>query len=234
MNFVIVHFNTPEVTTCLIRSIFKFHNDAKIIVFDNSDKRPLEKIICDTYYDNTKGQIIDFQKELNKYTNKIKESEIINNFGSAKHSITIQWLLTNIKEPFILLDSDILFKKSIDFINSNFGCISDTITYKYNVKWHYYNKIKTRIAPFITYFNPSLLTKNDINFFDPNRMDGLSVEGHDNDTGTSFYEDLMSINPKLFKKIKYTDYIIHYGKGSYSNYENAIAWCIKNKNLWLN
>ena len=62
MNFVIVHFNTPEVTTCLIRSIFKFHTDAKIIVFDNSEKRPFEKIICDTYYDNTKNQIIDFQK----------------------------------------------------------------------------------------------------------------------------------------------------------------------------
>jgi hypothetical protein len=234
MNFVIVHFNTPELTTCLIRSIFKLHKDRKIIVFDNSDKKPLPECVCDSYYDNTKGQIIDFKTELDKYTNKIKESEIINNFGSAKHSITIQWLLNNINEPFVLLDSDVLLKKPVDFINPNFGCISDTITYKYNVKWHNYNKIKTRIAPFITYFNPKILSENSINFFDTNRMDGLSIEGHDNDTGTSFYEDLFATNSSLFKKIKYTDYIIHYGKGSYSDYKNAISWCVKYKNLWLN
>ena len=64
-NFVTVNFNTPELVDALIKSIYKNsgvpEKDINIIVFDNSDKRPFvsDKV---TVLDNTKGQIIDFDK----------------------------------------------------------------------------------------------------------------------------------------------------------------------------
>ena len=64
MKFVIVHFNTPELTGCLCGSIRKFHPEAEIVIFDNSDKRPFKNIetLCDVYYDNTQEQLLDFTK----------------------------------------------------------------------------------------------------------------------------------------------------------------------------
>ena len=72
INFVIVHYNTPELTTCLCCSILKQHNDAKIFIFDNSDKRPFmnSELFDATYFDNTKGQIIDFDAKLKEYPNR--------------------------------------------------------------------------------------------------------------------------------------------------------------------
>ena len=39
-NIVIVHYNTPYLTECLVRSINFFVKDAIIYIFDNSDKSP--------------------------------------------------------------------------------------------------------------------------------------------------------------------------------------------------
>ena len=65
----IVHFNTPELTEACIMSVRKHGGmDYHITVFDNSDQRPftanMEGV---TVIDNTKGQVIDFNKELAKY-----------------------------------------------------------------------------------------------------------------------------------------------------------------------
>ena len=41
-NIVIVHYNTPRLTECLVRSVNLFVKDAVIYVFDNSDKEPFQ------------------------------------------------------------------------------------------------------------------------------------------------------------------------------------------------
>ena len=65
VNICIVHYNTPLLTECLIKSINKFTPDSKIYIFDNSDKYPFtykqHNII---YFDNTKGEIINFDEWL--------------------------------------------------------------------------------------------------------------------------------------------------------------------------
>ena len=59
-NIVIIHYNTPYLTKCLVKSVNKFVNDAKIYIFDNSDKDPFTASFDNvTILDNTKGQIIN-------------------------------------------------------------------------------------------------------------------------------------------------------------------------------
>ena len=60
-NIVIVHYNTPLLTSCLVRSINRFVENAVIYIFDNSDKYPFTAEFDNvTIIDNTKGQIINF------------------------------------------------------------------------------------------------------------------------------------------------------------------------------
>ena len=61
----IIHFNTPELTMAAIGSLLKNGGGPfRVVVFDNSDQRPFEGATKVTVYDNTKGQIIDFDAEL--------------------------------------------------------------------------------------------------------------------------------------------------------------------------
>ena len=91
--FVTVNFNTPELVDALIKSIYKNSGipkeDINIIVFDNSDKRPFVSNDV-TVIDNTKGQIINFEKWLNTFPNKRSAESTKNNYGSDKHCYTIE------------------------------------------------------------------------------------------------------------------------------------------------
>ena len=231
MIFCIVHYNTPEMITCEISNILKFHNDAEIVVFDNSDKKPFknQSLFKNVkYIDNTKGQIIDFNKELLKYPNKTTGEQKASgcNFGSAKHSMSIQWLIDNIDAPFILCDSDILLKKAIDFIDETKICISDIAHIHGNVY---------RITPFICYLNAPLIKRLNMKFFDPKRMHSLNGLGSLfwYDTGASFYEDLAKHkNLKIHKRIKNDDYILHCGGGSWR--KNYKLFLHTYKDLWIN
>ena len=240
MLFAIVHFNTPELTTLLMSSLYKTHPDATVVLFDNSTQLPFMnagKFPRVTYMDNTKGQHINFSTELAKYPNRYipEQLQTGSNFGSAKHTITIQYLIDKIQEPFILLDSDILFKKNCaDIVDPSVCCVSDIE----------YSSVN-RIYPFIAYINVPLIKISGIKFFDPNRMHGLchpSNRSYLYDTGASFYEDIIKIHSH--KKITYTDYIVHYGNGSWRNDKHGPLgnfgisklpyqmWAMQHKELW--
>ena len=71
-NIVIVHYNTPLLTECLVRSINLFVKDANVYVFDNSDKYPFTASFDNvTLLDNTRGAIINFDKWLEEYILKM-------------------------------------------------------------------------------------------------------------------------------------------------------------------
>ena len=75
----IVHYNTPELTEACIHSIRRHGGkDYRIVVFDNSDKRPFPKMKDVEVFDNTKGQIFNFDQELEKYPNKDMASAATN------------------------------------------------------------------------------------------------------------------------------------------------------------
>lgn len=224
MVFAIVHFNTPELTTCLCSSIYKFYNNAKIIIFDNSDKKPLinYNLFNIQYYDNTKNQLINFDKEFQFYDIDT-EVKNLNNCGSARHCRTIQWFIDNlIEDEFILLDSDILLTAPLDFIDKKFICCATV---------EHYPNMKIRFLPFITYFNLKMIKENNINYFSHDRINGLSKKGKPYDTGASFFEDIYN-NHLLYNNINYTNYLVHFKNGSWSNKTYA-GWLLKYKKYWL-
>jgi hypothetical protein len=229
--FVIIHYNTPLLTECLVRSINLFVEDAVIYIFDNSDKHPFTADIDNVLIlDNTKGDIINFDKWLEKYPRRFKSHGKVNAWGSAKHCYSVEKCMELIRENFILLDSDILFKKDVsNLFNEEYIYCGETITQpKSTVK---------RVLPFLCFINTNMCLKNGIHYFDKKHMHGLwdSGEGDKYDTGAAFY-----LNTSKFKHedIKISDYVIHYGHGSWNKKgeepkESPQSWLNKNKKYWL-
>ena len=209
-NACIIHFNTPELTACLIRSINKHTPGVHIYLFDNSNKYPFkEKFENVTVFDNTRGQIINFNTWLEKYPNKTKSNGKANNWGSAKHAYSVEKCMELIKEPFVLFDSDVLVKKDITPLFDEIVC------YKGEVIVQPGSTIK-RVLPYICFINTPLCKEKRIHYFDENYMHGLRYKGNSDsyDTGAALYI-LTGQKKGLHREIKTSDYVVHYGNGSW-------------------
>ena len=230
-NIVIVHYNTPYLTECLVRSINLFVKDAIIYIFDNSDKSPFTaKFDNVTIIDNTKGQIIDFDKWLEKYPNRNKSNGKVNNWGSAKHCYSVEKCMELINDNFVLLDSDILLKRDISnlFIENKIF-IGDVVTQpKSTIK---------RVLPFICFINVKMCKENGIHYFYDDYMHGLYKNSMSDryDTGAGFY---IKANKYNNVEIKCENYIEHYGHGSWKKAGEAPKlskeeWALKYKKYWF-
>ena len=231
-NILIIHYNTPILTECLVRSVNRFVDDAHIYIFDNSTERPFSAEFDNvTLFDNTKGQMIDFNKWLEKYPNREKSNGRTNQWGSAKHCYSVEKCMELIGEPFVLLDSDVLLKKDIsNLFDEKAICIGENITQPLS-------SIK-RILPFICYINVPMCKENNVHYFDDNYMHGLrkTTDADKYDTGAGFY---LSVFKRGYKEIKCNDYIIHYGHGSWNKpgVKNSLSpeeWLLYNKKYWSN
>lgn len=216
-SFFIVNYNTSKLINLLIKSIHKFVKsiDYDIWIFDNSDKEHLilEEPWEDVHIlDNTKGQLVDYNKELKKYV-EMKYFKNFAGFISLKHALAVQYGLldTEISDNFILCDSDVLFINDIDFLTN-----ADKITI---------GSIETkagdieRLAPYMCYINRSLVNKFGISYFDSlrfhgcKRKNGTTRTGYD--TGASFLEDCKTkAGNNLISVINIYNYCIHLGSGS--------------------
>ena len=205
VGIVIINYNTNALVNALIKSIKKTVKsiDYDIVVFDNSTN---EKFICPNdvkLIDNSKNSFINFMKII-KETSCVPSS---NNYASYKHAMTVQFLLNILQyNDLIFLDSDILLKRDIDFIDQRFAVIAD-----YPDK-----KFKPRFIPFIMYFNQSKIKSKNIKYLDIYRMHGGANASNSciYDTGCSFYEDVTKAKLPV-KKINYEEYIVHFGGGSW-------------------
>ena len=110
----IVHFNTPELTEALVKSIRKHGGEEYLVyILDNSNERPFTKKMKGVkVFNNRKGQIIDFEKELVKYHERDEKIGCAKGcyFGSDVHMMSVQKLWELVPEGFMLMDSDILIK----------------------------------------------------------------------------------------------------------------------------
>ena len=244
VNICIVHYNTPQLTECLIKSINKFTPNCKIYIFDNSDKKPFtyrqDNIV---YFDNTKGEIIDFEKWLENYPEKKYSSACKNNFGSAKHCYSVQKCIDLIDDNFIRIDADCLLVNDISSI-----ALSSALYVGELEIWKPKNPAKniiknatTRVKPYLMYINVELCKKYNISYYNDHHIYGLTVEGDYYDTGTYFYEQCSKIKDVPKQLIKLDNYILHYKGASwleaarkYNNYKNIdpMLWLDKNKKYW--
>ena len=236
----IIHFNTPELTEAAIKSIRKHGGEAyRVVVFDNSDTRPFEKPMRGVkVIDNTKGQIIDFDAELEKYPERDRTIGCAKGceFGSAKHMMTVQKLWELLPDGFVLMESDILLKRDID----------EFFAPQYSV-YGYWQKSQPnnpfyigRMLPMLCWINVPMLAKAGAKYFDPERTYGLLPGGRGNrnnwyDTGSVLLEDIIKNRPNLkgyHRDIR--EFVEHYGSGSWANNDlwQQSVWLEKHRDLW--
>lgn len=232
----IVHFNTPELTEACINSIRKHGGkEYHVTVFDNSDKRPFTaKMKGVTVIDNTKGHVIDFNKELSKYP-KARHGEV-NNYGSDKHMMSVQKLWDIIDAPFLLLDSDVLVKQSVDFMfQDSQVAVGHVQNPQPGNNFHL-----GRLVPMLCYINVPLCRKCGLTYFDPKRSwmihsSDLQDKRNWYDTGASFYEDIHNHkNGAHGKRVDIRPLMEHYKRGSWwGNCKgDHLKWLERHKKLW--
>ena len=229
----IVHYNTPTLTRATISSIRKQCGDTcRIVIFDNSDVEPFQSCDGITIFDNTRGQIIDFEAELAAYpSRRVSKASCFGRsiFGSVKHSMSVEWLLQNLDTPFILADSDILLKAPIESLWDErvtaAGYIETDSCYGNN-----------RLQPFLCFINAPECRRLGIHYFDPMRtwQLGTGATEKDNwyDTGASFYEDLQRTDGATIRRMDTTDLMVHLGGASYLKTKDIPEWLFRYRNLW--
>lgn len=234
----IVHYNTPELTEAGILSLRKrCGNLYDVTVFDNSDSKPFRRDMQGvTVIDNTQGQIVNFDKELDAYPDKSWEMAWKSNYGSFKHIRSVQELWEYLPDGFILMESDILIAKPIDFLwDERYAACG-------KVQWFRgRSREKDRLLPFLCYLNVPLLSANGARYFDPSRCWALQSGGMENpanwyDTGASLLEDIIKTKPALVARL-YSDldsYYIHYKGGSWrkNDEEHRRRWVEEHSELW--
>ena len=220
----IIHYNTPELTHGCIGSLIYnggLSDRLRVVVFDNSDRDPFAGASGVTIIDNTKGQYIDFEKELAKFPDKDRSIGCAKGceFGSVKHMMTVQKLWEMIPQGFILMESDIFIKKPIaEFVQPQYSFVG----YAQQAQPHNPFGIG-RVLPMLCYMNVPLLVKYGARYYDPTRTYGLLPGGRQNrnnwyDTGAVMLEDILQKRPHL--KGLHMDirpYIDHYGSASWQN-----------------
>ena len=260
---VIINFNTPELTEAAIMSLRKHGGqDYRVVVFDNSTdvfypKTSImaEMKICARKFtrkmdgveviDNTKGQVIDIDKVLAQFPEPIGRSLNANNLGSARHIITIQALFDLFPDGFLLMESDVLLKQSVDFMFQPSRCAVGYIQ-----EHQPGNRCDIpRMVPMLCYINPTRCKEAGVRYYDPERCWMLRPDEKDRrnwyDTGASFLEDIKTHKAQGSSGIKlsrdtYLGLMDHYGSGSWRRDKTRRAdditpekWLMDRKNLWM-
>ena len=239
MDILTVHYNTPEMMECMIRSVNK-HTECTIHVLDNSDEYPFESTFDNVeVIDNTKGQYINFDEFLSHYPNK--RSTPRSNFGSAKHCKTVDICFDLLPNGFILMDSDVLVKKDISaFWDERYAWVGEPLFEKHDRRYVGVSDYPDesmyvmRLLPFLCYVNVPMCRKHGIRYFNEDWMWFLKPKDPNRvyDTGAWFLKDCMDKGmPGKMKKI--TPYIEHYNHGSHEfRNETLPDWLNEHKELW--
>ena len=236
----IVHFNTPELTEAAILSLRKHGGEGyHVTIFDNSDCRPFTKKMEGlTIIDNTSGQVIDLDAEVRKFADRsyylgCPEASV---FGSTKHEMSVQKLFEILPDGFLLMDSDILITKDVDFMFQADQCVVGHVQSPQPGN----RKGIERLVPMLLWLNVPKLKAGGAKFFDETRTMGLLAgEEHNRhnwyDTGASLLEDIRSHRNGLCgKRIDIRPLMIHYQAGSwkYKSMITPMPWLERNRFLW--
>lgn len=230
---LIIHYNTPQLTAAAVRSLWKHTPDACVTVFDNSDRRPFavhnaQLAACNPQrlriVDNTKGQIVDWDKWLALFPGRMPCPE--NNYGSAKHCYSVEVCMDLFPDGFVLMDSDVLVKRDIaDIIDTSVAWSGQV-----HINTKRFGVSVRRIVPFVCWINTPMLRRYGIRFFNPDKMWKLSRVSPNcyYDTGAWLYEATVGLGNR---RISVKDYVEHYGGGSWRQ-NTPEAWLDSFRSLW--
>lgn len=210
----IIHYNTPELTGALVKSIRKWSPELGVVIFDNSDRRPFPQTEGVRIIDNTRGQVVDFDAMISRYPERLPHPS---NWGSEKHIASVDALFDILTDGFLLLDPDTLLKQDV------------TPLLDPNVAWAGYVEQQTgqplarRAAPYCLWINVPMLREHGIRFLHEGRIFRLSHSGPPfYDTGASFYHDCEAAGLTK-KKVAIYEYIAHLHGGSWRKSPEAAS-----------
>lgn len=260
---ILINFNCPEMCEAAIMSLRKHGGqDYRVIVFDNSTDvhypktdNMAEMKICARPFtrkmpgveviDNTKGQVVDIDAELAKYPDRNALSVKSNDSGSVRHIITVQALFDIAPDGFLLLEPDVLLKKSVDFMFQPNRCAVG-----YVQEHQPGNRFDIpRMVPMLCYINPKRCKAAGVRYYDPERCwmltDDRSQRRNWYDTGASFLEDIKkhkaqgSSGIKLSREV-FVGLMDHFGSGSWRRDNSRRAdsmsvdkWLMERAHLWM-
>lgn len=237
MRICIVHYNTPRLTHAAVLSLWKHTPGCRVVVFDNSDRLPIRDCAVWTelagsplveVIDNTHGECIDFDAWLDTFP--YKEPSPGNNYGSAKHCYSVQWLCDHLKEPFILMDSDVLIRKDISIFWSRPDCAWVGQVGE-NVRKRFGYDIQ-KVQPFLCYLNVPMMKDHGISYFHSEWMWNLTAirPNHRYDTGAWLYKAVKEAGLPTYEVVL-SEYIAHLGHGSWRD-RNPMEWLKAHRGLW--
>ena len=214
MNILIIHYNTPELTSACVKSINHFNKDVKIYIFDNSDKKPFVNTFDNVeIIDNRKGQIVNFDEELKKYPNRMKSLGRHSKFGSFKHCLSVDKCFDIINDNFILMDSDILIKRDVsELYDDSYIFVGEVKEWSWGIIHNKQAPIHNRVDPRLSFINVKMAKKHGIRYFDEKHMDGTyytDLDSDSYDTGCWFYEKSIGLNSK---EVKIDNYMILFSR----------------------
>lgn len=232
----IVHFNTPKLTAACLRSIWKHTPGVRVVVLDNSDRLPIsrsrtwDRLKAENplveVIDNTRGQTIDFRSWLRSFPDKCLTT---NDWGSAKHCYSVQWLVDYIGESFVLADSDILVKRDISTFWQHGDCawageIGDSVR-----KGSYHI---LRLLPYLCWLNVPMMKAHGIDYFHPDWMWYLKSERPNRhyDTGAWFLRAVSEAGLPVHE-LAINEYMLHLGHASYRG-RRPMEWVMAHRHLW--
>lgn len=227
MDILTVHYNTPEMMECMIRSLNR-HTVCRIYVFDNSDEDPFVNTFSNVeVIDNTRGQFIDFDEWLTQYPDR--KSSPRSNFGSPKHCKSVDICFDLLPDGFILMDSDVLVKKDITpFWDESRAWVGKPLE-----EDHKGVKV-TRLLPFLCYINVPMMREHGVRYFNPEWMWHIPEKEPNKwyDTGAWYYKDC-SDKRLPGREVEIATYIEHYYHGSHAfRNESLCDWLNEHKDLW--
>ena len=221
----IVNYNTTSLTRAAICSLRRHTPGAGVIVFDNSDREPFPPMDGVEVIDNTRGQVIDFDRFLAKFPDKV---DVGNGWASAKHCYSVHWLVTKRSRPFILMDSDVLVQRDI-------SCFWDREqAFVGQVKPHRsaFKITVNRVLPFLCFVNVPMMKQHSVSYFSYAKMWALNSRTPDKayDTGCWFLEDVR--NHRLpYRDVSIDPYVLHFGHGSWHD-KSPESWLEEHRDLW--
>lgn len=229
LEIAIVHYNTPELTAALIRSVAAHTPGAAFIVFDNSDYRPFAAPdgISVEVIDNTKGKYVDFDLWLREHPNKIPTAC---NWGSEKHILSVQWLWDYLWRPFLLLDSDVLARCDLSPLADPsvawVGAIERHPEFWFQAQ---------RLFPFCLWINVPMCEAAGVRF----AREGYIYKGSHlgappfYDTGGNFFRECRE-KGLPGREILWQAWVVHFGAASHHRTEDeAKGWLRENRDLYM-
>lgn len=229
MDVLIIHYNTPELTSACVKSLWKHTPNAKVTIFDNSDKRPFptDDFPTITYLDNTQGQIVNWDEWLATFPNKEPCPE--NNYGSAKHCYSVELCYDMFPNGFVLMDSDVLIRQDITPLCDKKKAFVGRI----HCNTRHLGVTINRLCPWICWINTPMLKKHNIRYFNPDKMWKLHANQKNSYYDTGAWLLMATLDVELpYDDIEIFDYIVHLRAASWHKFKGHNEWLNKYNDLW--